>query len=77
MFQIFDNGYQFVPGSKRDHQLKTIWIGDLKSMERALNVQLEQRDGNTSAKRFEGFIPSLADFHTYGNYLGVILVHYS
>ena len=47
------------------------FVGDLKTVERAQNVQLEHRDSEIPSKQFEGFIPALADFHTYGNFLGV------
>ena len=71
MHQILKNAHQVVPGNENTHQMKLFFIGDLKTVERAQNVQLEHRDADNIFDRLEGFIPALADFHTYGNFLGV------
>ena len=71
MHEILRTVHKFVPGNASENQMKTFFVGDLKTVERAQNVQLEHQDSQTSSGRFEGFIPALADFHTYGNFLSV------
>ena len=51
--------------------MKTFFVGDLKTVESTQNTELEHGDADTPSKRFEGFIPALADFHTFGIFLAV------
>lgn len=71
MHEILKEAHKLVSGHSQEHQMKTFFVGDLKTVERAQNTQLEHRDANTPSKRFEGLIPALADFHTFGNFLAV------
>ena len=71
MHEILKEAHKVVPGHSHDHQMKTFFVGDLKTVERAQNTQLEHRKADTPSKRFEGLIPALADFHTFGNFLAV------
>ena len=48
-------------------------MGDLLTVEREQNVQENLQDSPNSSSRLEGLIPALADFHTYGKFMEVIV----
>ena len=51
--------------------VRLLTCGDLMTLEREINAQIDKEDSFTAAQRLEGLIPILADFHTYGNFLEV------
>lgn len=78
MLQIMRHQHQYVPKSN-NNLLRTLSVGDLLTVERAQNAQIDVSDHPTSEERLEGLIPAFADFHTYGNFLEVtisLLFHY-
>ena len=67
--------HQLVPGHGSDHLVRLFPVGDLLTVEREQNAQKNLQDSPSSLSRLEGLIPALADFHTYGNFMGVIVYH--
>ena len=73
IIDIMKEQHKVVPGSGSDCLLRTVAFGDLLTVERSQNAQLDLQDGDNPTDRLEGLIPALADFHTYGNFLEVNL----
>ena len=65
--------HQLVPGYGSDHLVRLFSVGDLLTVEREQNAQENLQDSPSSSSRLEGLIPASADFHTYGNFMEVIL----
>ena len=73
MLQIMRHQHQYVAKSGND-LLRTFSVGDLLTVERSQNAQIDVSDHPTPEQWFEGLIPVLADFHIYGNLLEVIIL---
>ena len=65
--------HQLVPGHGSDHLVRLFSVGDLLTVEREQNTQENIQDSPSSSSRLEELIPALADFHTYGNFMEVIV----
>ena len=61
----------YVPGYGNDHLVWGFCVGDLLKVERSQNAQDDLQDSSTPTTRLEGLILTLADFHSYGNFLEV------
>ena len=63
--------HKFVTGNDTDSLMKIVCAGDLLTCERELNGIEHQKDASTPTKRFEGLVPTIVEFHTFGNFLEV------
>ena len=68
MIDIVNFLHQFV---KKDKIHSVLSFGDELTCEREHNSQEDQRDAPTASKRFEGLVPCISDFHTFGNCMQV------
>lgn len=66
-----DHIHKYVPRTGTDKLLPILSVGDLLTVERELNAQEDMRNATTREKRKEGLIPTMADFHCFGNFLDV------
>ena len=73
IIDIMQFQHKLLPGHDTDNILRTLSVGDLLTVERQQNAQEILSDGPTPSKRLEGLIPTLADFHAYGNFLEVCM----
>ena len=71
IINILREQHTYVPGHNTDRLVRTFTVGDLLTVERAQNGQSDLQDSPTPSGRLEGLIPTLADFHSYGNFLEV------
>ncbi|XP_066926091.1 uncharacterized protein [Clytia hemisphaerica] len=72
IIEIMKDLHTMVPCLEDGELVKTFSVGDLLTVERETNGQENLRCSTTVAKRLEGLIPALADFHTYGNFMEVV-----
>eukprot|EP00112_Aurelia_sp_Birch-Aquarium-sp1_P016473 Seg3738.2 transcript_id=Seg3738.2/GoldUCD/mRNA.D3Y31 product="hypothetical protein" protein_id=Seg3738.2/GoldUCD/D3Y31 len=68
---IMEYAHTFVPCAESE-PLPTLIGGDLLTVERQLNGIEDRSNSTTSKTQLAGLIPCLEDFHTFGNFLGVI-----
>ena len=71
MIRIMQEIHPIVPGHNTDDLTQIFFVGDLLTVERAHSAHADLQNSKTLSKRMDGFIPALADFHTYGNFLEV------
>ena len=70
MIDIMNFLHQFVPQAE-DKIHSVLSFGDELTCEREHSSQEDQRDAPTASKRFEGLVPCISDFHTFGNFMQV------
>ena len=70
MIDIMNFLHQFVPQTE-DKIHSVLSFGDELTCEREHNSQEDQRDAPTASKRFEGLVPCISDFHTFGSFMQV------
>lgn len=70
MIDIMTFLHQFVP-SDGESIKPVLCFGDELTCERLHNAQEDRRDSSTVTTRLEGLIGCIADFHAFGNFLGV------
>lgn len=63
--------HRCVPVHGNDHLVWTFCVGDLVTVERSQNAQNDLQDSSTPTRCLEGLIPTLVDFHSYGDFLEV------
>ena len=69
MIDILKEEHKMVPKSQDGKCfVRTFAVGDLLTVERSQNAQLDLKDDDTCEGRLEGLIPAIADFHTFGNF---------
>ena len=65
--------HKLVPGHGSNHMVRMFSIGDLLTTEREQHAQDDLCDSASPSARLEGLIPGLADFHSYGNFMEVVI----
>ena len=70
MIDIMNFLHQFVPQTE-DKIHSVLSFGDELTCEHEHNSQEDQRDAPMASKRFEGLVPCISHFHTFGNFMQV------
>ncbi|XP_066935606.1 uncharacterized protein, partial [Clytia hemisphaerica] len=65
IIDIMEEQHKFLP-ILCNGLVRLLTAGDLVTVEREINTQIDKEDSFTSSQRLEGLIPILADVHTYG-----------
>ena len=73
IIEIMKMQYHLAPGHSSDHHVRLFSVGDLLTIEREQNALENLQDSPIRSSSLEGLILALADFHTYGNFMEVIV----